>query len=53
VSRFSTSFEVHELGGGASSVAFDYRVLAKRKGFENIRMAGKKKIVTTAALVKK
>jgi hypothetical protein len=33
------SFEVHELGGGISSIAFDYRIVAKRKGYENIRMA--------------
>ena len=33
------SFEVHELGGGTSSVAFDYRVVARRKGFENVRLA--------------
>jgi hypothetical protein len=32
-------FEVHEMGGGSSSIAFDYRIVAKRKGFENIRMA--------------
>ncbi len=38
-----TSFEVHELGGGSSSVAFDYRIMAKRRGFENIRMADKTK----------
>jgi hypothetical protein len=42
-----TSFEVHELGGGTSSVAFDYRIMAKRKGFENIRMADKTKEFTT------
>lgn len=34
-----TSFEVHELGGGTSSVAFDYRIIAKRKNYENIRLA--------------
>jgi hypothetical protein len=34
-----TSFEVHELGGGASSVAFDYRIIAKRKNYEAIRLA--------------
>jgi len=34
-----TSFEVHELGGGNSTVAFDYRIMARRKGFENVRMA--------------
>jgi len=33
------SFEVHELGGGSSSIAFDYRIMVKRKGYENIRMA--------------
>jgi hypothetical protein len=38
------SFEVHELGGGSSSIAFDYRIVAKRKGFENIRMADAVKI---------
>ncbi len=39
--KSATSFEVHELGGGTSSIAFDYRIMAKRKGFENIRMADK------------
>jgi hypothetical protein len=31
------SFEVHELNGGA--VAFDYRITARRKSFENLRLA--------------
>jgi len=31
-------FEVHELRGGHSSIAFDYRIMARRKGFENVRM---------------
>ncbi len=35
------SFEVHELGGGTTSVEFDYRIIAKRKGYENVRMADK------------
>ena len=39
--KSATSFEVHELGGGTSSIAFDYRIMAKRKGYENIRMADK------------
>jgi len=43
-----TSFEVHELGGGSSSVAFDYRIMAKRRGFENIRMADKTKEFSAA-----
>ena len=36
-----TSFVVRELGGGASNIAFDYRIMAKRKGYENIRLADK------------
>ena len=36
-----SSFEVHELGGGHSNIEFDYRIIAKRKGYENIRMADK------------
>ena len=31
-------FEVHELHGGHSNVAFDYRIMARRKGFEKVRM---------------
>ena len=39
VSRKSpTSFEVHELGGGTSSIAFDYRIMAKRRGYEAARL---------------
>ena len=34
-----TSFEVHELGGGTSNVAFDYRIIAKRKNYEAVRLA--------------
>jgi len=34
-----TSFEVRELGGGTSSVSFDFRIVALRKNFENIRLA--------------
>ncbi len=29
-------FEVRELGGGKSSLAFDYRIVARRRGFENV-----------------
>jgi hypothetical protein len=35
------SFVVRELGGGTSSVAFDYRIMAKRKGFEQLRLVDK------------
>jgi hypothetical protein len=27
-------FEVHELGGGTSTIGFDYRIMAKRTGHE-------------------
>ena len=38
-----TSFEVREQGGGTSSIAFDYRIVAHRKGYEQIRLADKTK----------
>ena len=34
-----TSFEVRELQDGKSTIAFDYRVVAKRKGYERARLA--------------
>jgi hypothetical protein len=33
-----TSFEVRELRGGKSNVAFDYRIVAKQKGLESLRL---------------
>jgi hypothetical protein len=36
--KTATSFEVHEQGGGTSSIAFDYRIMAKRRGYENVRL---------------
>lgn len=36
--KTATSFEVREQGGGHSSIAFDYRVVAKRSGYENVRL---------------
>ena len=39
VSRKTASgFEVRELGGGRSTVAFDYRIVALRRGFESVRL---------------
>jgi hypothetical protein len=35
--KTATSFEVHELGGGTSSIAFDYRITALRLKYENVR----------------
>lgn len=37
-----TSFEVRELGGGETSVAFDYRIVALRAGYESTRMPAAK-----------
>jgi len=34
-----TSFEVRELGGGTSSIRFDYRIVVLRKNYENVRFA--------------
>jgi hypothetical protein len=36
--KTTTSFEVRELGGGSADVAFDYRIVAIRKGYETVRM---------------
>jgi hypothetical protein len=36
-------FEVRELGGGTANIAFDYRIVARRKGYETIRLADKTK----------
>jgi|HubBroStandDraft_6_1064221.scaffolds.fasta_scaffold03974_4 hypothetical protein len=39
VSNATTSgFEVHELHHGQSNVAFDYRIVALRRGFEDVRL---------------
>jgi hypothetical protein len=37
--KTATSFEVRELGGGSSSVAFDYRIMAVRRNYETVRFA--------------
>src|SRR5580658_5611977 len=37
--KTAAGFEVHELGGGRASISFDYRIVARRKGMETIRMA--------------
>ena len=41
IHKTATSFEVHELKGGRSNIAFDYRIVAKRKGYEAVRLADK------------
>jgi hypothetical protein len=50
--KTATSFEVHEMGGGASSVSFDYRVVALRKNFENIRLQDHTKDFDAAKVLK-
>jgi hypothetical protein len=37
--KTATSFEVRELGGGTSSIRFDYRIMALRKKYETVRFA--------------
>jgi hypothetical protein len=37
-SKTASGFEVRELGGGAASIAFEYRIMAKRVGYENVRL---------------
>jgi hypothetical protein len=34
----ASSFEVREANGGTSSIAFDYRIVAKRRGYEDKRL---------------
>jgi hypothetical protein len=36
--KTTSGFEVHELGGGQSSVPFSYRIVALRRGYENVRL---------------
>lgn len=37
--KSARGFEVHELGGGQSNVAFAYRIVALRRGYESVRLA--------------
>jgi hypothetical protein len=37
-STSATGFVVRELGSGSSSIAFDYRIVAHRRGFETVRL---------------
>jgi hypothetical protein len=36
--KTASSFEVHELGGGTTSIPFDYKIVAKRRGHETERL---------------
>jgi hypothetical protein len=51
-----SGFEVRELHHGSSSIAFDYRIIAKRKNYETVRLAdlteGRKKMEERIARVR-
>jgi len=36
--KSADSFEVHELGNGKTNIRFDYRLIAKRRGYESDRL---------------
>ncbi len=38
INKTLTSFEVRESGGGTSSLTFDYKIVAKRRGYESQRL---------------
>jgi len=46
--KTATGFEVHELGGGQSNVSFDYRIVALRRGYEDVRLADKTEMMAQA-----
>ncbi|HEX2662847.1 MAG TPA: hypothetical protein VHM93_08440 [Candidatus Acidoferrum sp.] len=46
--KTATGFEVREHGGGGSNVAFDYRIVIRRRGYEAIRMAEVQRDAKTA-----
>ena len=39
IGKTVSGFTVREMGGGQSNISFDYRIVAHRKGYENVRMA--------------
>lgn len=50
--RSAGGFEVRELGGGTSSIEFDYRIVAERRGYENVRMEDKTQFFRQGAMLK-
>jgi hypothetical protein len=48
--KSALGFEVRELRGGRSNVAFDYKIVARRKGYETVRMPDKSKLFEAARL---
>ena len=49
----ANSFEVRELGGGTASISFAYRIVARRKGYETIRLADNTERFTAIASQKR
>jgi hypothetical protein len=49
----ATSFEVHEANGGTSSLSFDYKIVAKRRGYETQRLVDVTDRYTAAQLSSK
>jgi hypothetical protein len=43
--KSASGFEVHELGGGQSNVAFEYRIIALRRGYEDARLEDETEMV--------
>ena len=43
--KTAAGFEVHELSGGQSNVAFAYRIVALRRGYEDVRLADKSELM--------
>ena len=48
INQKGSSFEVRELNGGKSDISFSYRIVAKRKGYEDVRLAKVKEEMLTA-----
>lgn len=50
--KTATGFEVRELRSGNSNVSFDFRIVAKRRGFEALRMEELRHDAKTAQLIR-
>lgn len=50
--KTATGFEVRELRSGNSNVSFDFRIVAKRRGFEALRMQELRHDAKTAQLIR-
>jgi hypothetical protein len=48
INQMGNSFEVREQNGCKSDIPFNYRIVAKRKGYEELRLAEAKEEMMTA-----